>query len=127
VDEDDEIAPVALLFLVSEPGVDPEAPRSGRWELITESLSKYIVDVDMGLLTRIRGTEQPNDPEVAPASKLRDHGRGAVKLLRIVRWRLNERAVFDIQSLSDNPDVAFTRRRTTYVREIRRLPGKETD
>ena len=120
--DDDEIEPVPLLLQVSEPTVDPEAPQSGRWEVTTESGSRYLLDFDLGLLTRIRGTEQPDDPAVAFASKLRDHDLGAVKLLRVVWLRQNERAVFDIQSLSDNPTVAYTRRRTTYVREIRRLP-----
>lgn len=119
--DDGEIEPVAEVFGLFEPAADPTLEYSGRVEVLTESGSRYILDLDLELLTRVRGTEQPIDPEVSFPSKLRDHDRGAVRLLRVVRLRVGERAVFDIQSLSDNPDVAYTRRTTTYVLEVRRL------
>ena len=127
MDDHDQIAAVPLVFQVSEPVPDPGAPRSGQWEVVCESGSRYLLDLDLELLTRIRGTEQPADPEVCFPSKLRDHSRGAVRLLRIMRLRVGERAVFDIESLSDDPDVAFTRRSSTYVLEIRQLPDAGGD
>ncbi|QNE35342.1 hypothetical protein [Leifsonia shinshuensis] len=83
--------------------------------------SRYILDLDLELLTRIRGTEQPADQEVAFPSKLRDHDRGAVRLLRVAHLKVGDRAVFDIESLSANPLVGFTRGTSTYVLEIRQL------
>jgi hypothetical protein len=89
---------------------------------LTESGSRYLLDLDLESLTRVRGREQPPDPAAAFPAKLRDHDRGAVRLLRIVRLKVGEPAVFDIESLSDSPFVAYTRRTTTYVVEIRSLP-----
>jgi len=122
VDHDDEVAPVPVFFAVGEPVADPGAPPAGRWEVLTESGSRYVLDLDLELLTRVRGTEQPDDPAVLFPAKLRDHSRGAVRLLRVIKLEVGSRAVFDIESLSDDPDVAFTRRWTTFVREIRHLP-----
>ena len=124
--DDDEVAPVPVYIAVGEPVSDPDAPRTGRWEVLTESGSRYVLDLDLELLTRIRGTEQPDDPDVLFPVKLRDHSRSAVRLLRILKLEVGSRAVFDIESLSDDPDVAFTRRRTTFVREIRPLPDNGT-
>lgn len=118
---DDEIQPVAEVFALFEPAADPTLEYSGRIEVLTESGSRYILDLDLELLTRVRGTVQPADPEVGFPSKLRDHDRGAVRLLRVVHLHVGERAVLDIQSLSENPDVAYTRRTTTDVLEIRQL------
>jgi hypothetical protein len=114
--DDDEIRPVPLVRLGFEPeGAD--IPYTGRILVLTESGSRYEIDLDLGLLYRIRGSEQPLDPEVSYPSKLRDHGR-TVKILRVLSLAVGERAVFDIQSLG-GPLAAYTRRTTTIVREIR--------
>jgi hypothetical protein len=122
--DDDEIRPVPLVLV----GFEPEGakiPFTGRILVLTESGSRYEIDLDLGLLYRIRGSEQPLDPEVAYPSKLRDHGR-TVKILRVISLSVGERAVFDIQSLG-GPSVAFTRRTTTTVREIRTVPPDPED
>jgi hypothetical protein len=85
--------------------------------VITEA-SRYILDLDLELLTRFRGTVKTDVPAVAFPARLRDEGR-TVRLLRVVRLELGKRGIFDIESLG-GPSVAFTRRSTTYILEIRR-------
>jgi hypothetical protein len=122
-DVDDEIAPVPRFVLLTEPESSETAPKRGRWEVITEA-SKYHLDLDRELLRRIRGTVRLANPEVGFPTKLRDHDRGWVRLLRIVRLEVGKPAVFDIESLG-GPDVAYTRRSTTWVVSIRRLGEDE--
>ncbi|QNE35877.1 hypothetical protein [Leifsonia shinshuensis] len=117
--DDEEIEPVPIFALTFEPSADPTFPTTGRYEVLTESGSRYVLDLDFELLTRIRGTEQPDDPEVAFPARLRDEGR-TVRLLRVVRLEVGAPAVIDIESLG-GPAVAFTRRMTTQVVSIRAL------
>ena len=117
-EHDDEIAPVPIVLPLFEPSADPTAPTTGRYEIITEA-SRYVLDLDLELLTRHRGTEKPANPEVAFPARLRDQGR-TVRLLRVVRLELGKPAIFDIESLG-GPEVAFTRRTTTFVCQIRKL------
>lgn len=118
----DQIRPVPVVLAVTEPESSETAPSRGRWEVVTEA-SRYLLDLDRELLQRVRGTLKPS-PEVAFPSKLRDHDRGWVRLLRIVHLEVGEPAVFDIESLG-GPEVAFTRRTTTFVLSIRQLPEDE--
>lgn len=121
-DANDQIAPVPRFVSLTEPMSSETAPKSGRFEVITEA-SRYHLDLDRELLRRIRGTVKPS-PEVAFPAKLRDHDRGWVRLLRIVRLEVGKPAVFDIESLG-GPDVAYTRRSTTWVVAIRQLGEDE--
>jgi hypothetical protein len=118
---DDEIRQVPVVFGLFQPASDSDLAYSGQIEVVTESGSRYLLDLDLELLKRIRGTEQPADPEVAFPSKLRDHARGAVRLLRVIHLKVGERAVFDIESLSENPLVGYTRRTTTCVVAIHQI------
>lgn len=122
-DVDDEIRPVPVFAVLTDPESSETAPKRGRWEVVTEA-SRYQLDLDRELLRRVRGTVKPG-PGVAFPSKLRDHDRGWVRLLRIVHLELGMPAVFDIESLG-GPEVAFTRRSTTYVMSIRQLGDDET-
>lgn len=121
-DVNDEIAPVPRFVSLTEPTSSETAPRSGRWVVITEA-SRYELDLDRELLRRIRGTVKPG-PGVAFPAKLRDHDRGWVRLLRVVQLELGRPAIFDIESLG-GPDVAYTRRSTTWVVSIRPLGAGE--
>lgn len=123
-DVNDEIAPVPRFVLLTEPTSSKTAPKRGRWEVITEA-SKYHLDLDRELLRRIRGTVKPANPEVGFPTKLRDHDRGWVRLLRIVRLEVGRPAVFDIESLG-GPEIAYTRRTTTWVVSIRQLGDDES-
>lgn len=116
--DDDEIAPVPIYAMQFEPSADLTLPTTGRYEVITEA-SRYVLDLELELLTRFRGTVMPDNPEVAYPARLRDEGR-TVRLLRVVRLEVGECGIFHIESLG-GPDVAYTRRRTTEIREIRRL------
>ncbi|KRC51993.1 hypothetical protein ASE16_02700 [Leifsonia sp. Root227] len=82
------------------------------------------MDLDRELLRRIRGTLKPG-PEVAFPSKLRDHDRGWVRLLRVVQLELGKPGIFDIESLG-GPEMLFTRRTTTWVLSIRQLSEEES-
>lgn len=118
---DDEIEPVPRIRYIGEPATGQSVPQTGKWLITSESGSRYFLDLDMELLTRIRGSEDLADPEIAYPSKLRDHGR-SVRLLRFVGpLEVGRRTVFDIESLG-GPDVAFTRRTTTRIVEIIQLP-----
>lgn len=117
-DGNDEIRTVPVFAVLTEPESSETAPKRGLWEVVTEA-SRYYLDLDRELLRRIRGTVKPG-PDVAFPAKLRDHDRGSVRLLRIVQLELGKPAIFDIESLG-GPDVAFTRRSTTYVMSIRQL------
>lgn len=118
VSHNDAIAPVPVVPMLFQPSADPTLPTTGRYEIITEA-SRYIIDLDLELLTRYRGTEKPANPDVAFPARLRDEGR-TVRLLRIVRLKVGKPAIFDIESLG-GPRIAFTRRSTTFVCEIRKL------
>lgn len=120
-EHDDDIRPVPEVYALGEPSGVQNLPYTGRLEVVTQSGSRYLLDLEFELLTRIRGTEQPADPKVGFPAKFRDHERGAVRLLRVVRLAVGEPAVFDIESLSTNPAVAFTRRTTTCVTDIHQL------
>lgn len=122
-DVNDEIRPVPVFGVLSEPESSDTAPKRGRWEVITEA-SRYQLDLDRELLRRIRGTVKPG-PDVAFPAKLRDHDRGWVRLLRIIQLEVGKPAVFDIESLG-GLDVAYTRRTTTWVVSIRQLGESET-
>jgi len=122
-DADDEIRPVPVFAVLTEPESSDTAPKRGRWEVVTEA-SRYQLDLDREMLRRVRGTVKPG-PGVAFPSKLRDHDRGWVRLLRIVQLELGMPALFDIESLG-GPEVAFTRRSTTYVMSVRQLGDDET-
>ena len=121
-DADDEIRPVPVFGVLTEPESSDSAPKRGRWEVVTEA-SRYQLDLDREMLRRVRGTVKPG-PEVAFPAKLRDHDRGWVRLLRIVHLEVGMPAVFDIESLG-GPDILFTRRTTTFVLSIRQLGTDE--
>lgn len=121
-DVNDEIAPVPKFVSLTEPTSSATAPKRGRWEVVTEA-SRYHLDLDRELLRRFRGTVKPG-PEVAFPAKLRDHDRGWVRLLRVVRLEVGRPAVFDIESLG-GPEIAYTRRSTTWVVSIRELGEDE--
>lgn len=90
---------------------------------LAPTIVRHALDLDRELLRRVRGTVKPS-PEVAFASKLRDHDRGWVRLLRIVQLELGKPAIFDIESLGA-PEMLFTRRTTTHVLSIRQLTRDE--
>ncbi|WP_431220151.1 hypothetical protein [Leifsonia xyli] len=121
-DVNEHVAAVPVIPLLTEPLSSDTAPKSGRWEIVTEA-SRYHLDLDRELLRRVRGTVKPSD-DVAFPSKLRDHDRGWIRLLRIVHLEVGEPAVFDIESLG-GPEIAFTRRSTTYVVSFRQLADDE--
>lgn len=87
-------------------------------DLVTESGSRYVIDTIKRTLTRVRGQEEQEDPEVAPASTLRRDGE-TLRLLRVIALEVGKRAVFDVEPL--RPDALWTRRSTTYVKNIQRL------
>lgn len=118
VDIHDEVRPVPVFAMLTEPESTDSAPKRGLWEVVTEA-SKYYLDLDREMLQRVRGTVKPA-PDVAFPSKLRDHDRGWVRLLRIVQLEVGEPAVFDIESLG-GPEMLFTRRTTTYVLSLRQI------
>src|SRR4051794_18878026 len=95
-DVNEQIAAVPVFPVLTEPASSDTAPKSGRWEVITEA-SRYHLDLDRELLRRFRGTMKPS-AEVAFPAKLRDHDRGWVRLLRIVQLELGVPAIFDIES-----------------------------
>lgn len=119
----DQIAEVPIFAILTEPESSETAPKRGRWEVVTEA-SRYLLDLDRELLRRFRGSVKPSRDVAFPA-KLRDHDRGWVRLLRIVQLEVGKPAVFDIESLG-GPEIAFTRRETTYVLSIRQLSEGET-
>lgn len=121
-DGNDEIQPVRAFAVLTEPESSETAPKHGRWEIITEA-SRYYLDLDREMLLRVRGTVQPENPAVAFPSKLRDHDRGWVRLLRIIQLELGKPAIFDIESLG-GPEMLFTRRSTTWVLSIREIPAE---
>ncbi|GAA2056718.1 hypothetical protein [Leifsonia soli] len=121
-DVNEQIAAVPVFPILTEPASSDTAPKSGRWEVVTEA-SRYHLDLDLELLRRVRGTVKPS-AEVAFPSKLRDHDRGWIRLLRIVQLEVGKPAIFDIESLG-GPEMLFTRRSTTYVLSIRQLADDE--
>lgn len=122
-DANDEIRPVPVFAVLSEPESSASAPKRGRWEVVTEA-SRYLLDLDREMLRRFRGTEKPG-PEVAFPAKLRDHDREWVRLLRIIQLELGKPAIFDIESLG-GPEMLFTRRMTTYVLSIRQIGDQQS-
>lgn len=116
---DGEVEPVPFIFIDFEPEA-AKLPYAGCLEITTESKTRYLVDLEAEFLCRLRGTEQPDDPEVALASHLRRDG-DHLRLLRVVSLELDRPAIFDLQAL--RPDAAFTRRITTRVTQIRELGG----
>ena len=92
--------------------VTPEEWLGGVWEVVTESGSRYVIDTIKRTLTRVRGREEQEDPEVAPASTLRRDGE-TLRLLRVIALEVGKRAVFDVEPL--RPDALWTRRSTTYI------------
>lgn len=123
-DGNDEIRPVPVFSVLAEPESSDTAPKRGRWEVVTEA-SKYYLDLDREMLLRVRGKVQPENLEVAFPTKLRDHNRGWVRLLRIIQLELGKPAIFDIESLG-GPEMLFTRRSTTWVISIRQLAKDES-
>ncbi|MFF1876587.1 hypothetical protein [Leifsonia sp. NPDC058230] len=115
---DDEVEPVPLLPMTFEPMADPILPTTGSYEVLTESGSRYLLQLDLELLTRVRGTEQPADPEVAYPSRLRRDG-DTIRLLRLIQLSIGKPMIVDVEALGDPATVAFTRRTTTIVTEIR--------
>ncbi|WP_157696856.1 hypothetical protein [Leifsonia sp. 21MFCrub1.1] len=122
-DGNDEIRPVPVFAVLTEPESSDTARKRGRWEVVTEA-SKYYLDLDREMLLRVRGKVQPENPEVMFPTKLRDHNRGWVRLLRIIQLELGKPAIFDIESLG-GPEMLFTRRSTTWVISIRQLAKDE--
>ncbi|ERK73546.1 hypothetical protein [Leifsonia aquatica] len=112
------VAPhVADVLRATQPTrVAPEEWLGGVWEVVTESGSRYVIDTIGWTLTRVRGLQEQEDPEVAPASTLRRDGE-PLRLLRVITLEVGKRAVFDVEPL--RPDAVWTRRSTTYVVEIR--------
>ncbi|MFJ3490663.1 hypothetical protein [Leifsonia aquatica] len=112
------VAPhVADVLRATQPtGVAPEEWLGGVWEVVTESGSRYVIDTIEWTLTRVRGLHEQEDPEVAPASTLRRDGE-TLRLLRVIALEVGRRAVFDVEPL--RPDAVWTRRTTTFVRQIR--------
>ncbi|GAA4481278.1 hypothetical protein [Microbacterium panaciterrae] len=128
--DDSEIEPVPIaLFLPPadwEVGRDITVPLRGRYVVTTESLSRYEIDCDLGLVTRLRGTTDSDDPEVLPAAHLRRDGE-ALKLLRVIVLRCGVPMVVDVETLGDPSVVAFTRRTTTYIQSISFVRENEAD
>jgi len=106
-------AHVADVLRATQPTrVAPEEWLGGVWEVVTESGSRYVIDTIKWTLTRARGREEQEDPEVAPASTLRRDGE-TLRLLRVIALEVGKRAVFDVEPL--RPDAVWTRRSTTYI------------
>ncbi|MFJ3490673.1 hypothetical protein [Leifsonia aquatica] len=103
----------------------PTRVASAQWigkvlRVITESGSEYRVDTIAWTLQRMRGRDLQEDPEVAPASRLRRDG-DRLHLLRVVDLAEHRRAVFDVEALRQ--DAVFTRRTTTIVVRIEVVPS----
>lgn len=85
-------------------------------EVVTESGSRYVIDTLEWTLQRMRGRDDQEDLEVAPASVLRRDGE-VLRLLRVIELEVGHRGIFDVEPL--RPDAIWTRRTTTFVMEIR--------
>ena len=103
---------VDALRVVQPTEVAPPEWRAQVLEVITESGSRYVIDTINWTMQRLRGRDEQDDPEVAPASHLRRDGE-TLRLLRLIRLAVGECAVFDIIPL--RPGAVWTRRTTTYV------------
>lgn len=114
------VAPhVADVLRATQPTrVAPERWLGQVLEVVTESGSRYVIDTIGWTLTRVRGLHEQEDPEVAPASTLRRDGE-PLRLLRVITLEVGRRAVFDVEPL--RPEALWTRRSTTYVKNIQRL------
>jgi hypothetical protein len=115
-DGDPDVVPF-IQFLVGLP--EPNLNYAPTLRVTTESGTVYEIDTRSEYLRRIPGTEEPDDPEVPLAARLRRDGT-QIKLLRIIALEVGRRGVFDLAPL--RPDAAFTRRTTTYVTSIEQFP-----
>jgi hypothetical protein len=112
--------PDAIPFIQLQVGLpEPNLNYAPRLRVTTESGTVYEIDTRSEYLRRIPGTEEPDDPEVPLAARLRRDGT-QIKLLRIVVLEVGRPGVFDLAPL--RPDATFTRRTTTYVTSIEQFP-----
>ncbi|QNE35368.1 hypothetical protein [Leifsonia shinshuensis] len=116
-------AHVAAVLRTTQPTkVAPEEWLGQVLEVVTEAGSRYVIDTIDWTLQRVRGRDDQEDPEVAPASTLRRDGE-TLRLLRVIRLEVGRPAVFDVEPL--RPDALWTRRTTTFLVEIRRVTDVE--
>jgi hypothetical protein len=107
---------VAQAFQRAQPSkIAPPEWRDQVLHVLTESGSKYVIDTVAWTLQRVRGRAVQDDPEVAPASRLRRDGE-TLQLLRLIQLEVGASAIADLAPLRS--DAVWTRRTTTYVVSI---------
>lgn len=102
----------------------PSVPTTGQLVVVTESGSRYLIDLDLQRLCRKPRTETPVDVDVDSVDLRRDHEW--IHILMIERLEVGERAEFVLEPLGNPRSTIFTRRSTTPVVSIQRQEAVAT-
>jgi len=112
------VLPVLELYFLDAGAVHlPARPQDGRIVVHTLRGPRYVVDLDLMLLRRLRNDTRPNNIQVPASVRLR-RDTESLKILRIVNLCVGRPAVFDLLALGRG---SVTRQTTTDVLLIERL------
>jgi hypothetical protein len=103
-------------------------PQRGRNLLHTISDTRYVIDIELMVLTHIPAENDDRyDDHLAPSSLPLRPAHQRLKVLRLHQLAVGEKAIFDLEPLGDPRHVTFTRRSSTEVLSIDVLESGRLD